>query len=859
MIKRYFATKDNTITNAFDESLTTRGVSGSMGLSDILEVFSIYGQVSSPASGFSLEEARVLVEFDLTQIEADIANKTIPSNAKYFLRLFNAEHGETIPREYNLNVNSVNGAWQEGLGLDMEGYKDLSSGFGSNWIMSQGNPVAATAPLDMTNDIVLTSVAKGRARNTNTFKTIVNAPAANAANAVLVGFTGTTAAIVCTITPDDTGPVTLTTAELVELINTGAVVGKTVTIADTSSFRALQAATGGGAQDLAAGGEGDDKTAVFSGGDGQWVSEGGDVHATPSATQFLDTGLEDLDVDVTSQVALWLDDTNPNNGFLVKLPTSLVDGTQQRSYYTKRFFARGSEFFHKRPCLEVRWNSQVMDDRVNFYSSSSLAPAVDNLNTLYLYNYHRGQLANIPSIGEGNIYVNLYETLGGSPLAQCIDTPATGGYVSTGIYTASVCLQTTASTIHDVWHSGSQASTVLTFGPNVPSNGPLAINFSQLGTFTLTFDNTAASTDADVGNKASTVLTFGPEVPSNGPLVIAFGEVGTFTLTFDSAAGSTDPDIGSDNAATIDPSAERDSAGNAQRVLLLLRDGVEGDVIKNAYDFAYDGSSVGAETVTITAKEKGSTHNITVTETLSNISSVVTTGSDNTATINQSIEGDSAGNAQRTLLLLRDGVTGDRIKNAYDFAYDGSSVGAETVTITAKEKGPTHNIVVTETLDYVSSVVSNGSMINYHSGTIDVKQSTAITAAPDNNLVVTVSNNRSFHYKDQTSRFYLYIRQKNWSPNIFTTATTVPQTEVFENLYYKIIKVATDETIFDYDTTNNSTLLSYDSRGNYFDLDIGMLEPNYTYQVELSLYNVATKSYEQLSFKHKFRVVNNEY
>jgi hypothetical protein len=69
-----------------------------------------------------------------------------------------------------------------------------------------------------------------------------------------------------------------------------------------------------------------------------------------------------------------------------------------------------------------------------------------------------------------------------------------------------------------------------------------------------------------------------------------------------------------------------------------------------------------------------------------------------------------------------------------------------------------------------------------------------------------------------------------------------------------------DETvIFDYDTTDNSTLLSYDSRGNYFDLDIGMLEPNYTYQIELALYNVATKTYEQLSFKHKFRVVNNEY
>ncbi len=729
MIKRYFATKDNTISNAFEPNLSIRAVSASMGLSDILEVFSIYGQVSS-STGLSTEESRVLIEFDLTEIEADIAAKVIPSNAKYFLRLFNAEHGQTIPREYNLEIHSVSSSWQEGLGLDMETYKDLSYGFGSNWTVRSGSTA--------------------------------------------------------------------------------------------------------------------------------WTAAGGDVHAGVSATQSFDTGLEDLNIDVTTQVNGWLDSTRDNNGFMVKLPTALADGSRQRSYYTKKFFARGTEFFHKRPVLEVRWNSATQDDRINFYASSSLAPAADNLNTLYLYNYHRGQLANIPAIGTGNIYVNLYETLGGTPLAQCIDTPVTGGYVDTGIYTASVCLQTTASTIHDVWHSGSQASTTLTFGPAVPSNGPLSMTFGEVGTFTLTFDDTAASTDADVGNKASTVLTFGPAVPSNGPLVIAFGEVGTFTLTFDSAAGSTDPDIGSDNAATIDPSAEKDSAGNAQRVLLLLRDGVAGDVIKNAYDFAYDGSSVGAETVTITAKEKGSKHNITVTETLNNVSSVVTTGSDNTATINQSIETDSAGNAQRVLLLLRDGVVGDVIKNAYDFDYDGSSAGAETVTITSKEKGSSHNISVTESLSNISSTVANGIMVNYHTGSIDVKTSTALAGAPDNNLVVTVSNSRSHHYTGQTSRFYFYIREKNWSPNIFTTATSTPTTEVYENLHFKIIKVVTDEIIFDYDTTNNSTLLSYDSKGNYFDLDMGMLEADYTYKIELSLYSVATKSYEQLSFQHKFRVVKNE-
>ena len=43
-IKRYFANADNTITNAYEENLTTRGTGSNMGRADILEVFSLYGQ-----------------------------------------------------------------------------------------------------------------------------------------------------------------------------------------------------------------------------------------------------------------------------------------------------------------------------------------------------------------------------------------------------------------------------------------------------------------------------------------------------------------------------------------------------------------------------------------------------------------------------------------------------------------------------------------------------------------------------------------------------------------------------------------------------------------------------------------------
>ena len=82
---------------------------------------------------------------------------------------------------------------------------------------------------------------------------------------------------------------------------------------------------------------------------------------------------------------------------------------------------------------------------------------------------------------------------------------------------------------------------------------------------------------------------------------------------------------------------------------------------------------------------------------------------------------------------------------------------------------------------------------------------------------------------------------------------------MYDNLKFKISKVVTDEVIFDYNMTDGSTTLSYDSNGNFFDLDISMLEPNYVYEIKLALFNVMTKSYQELPFKHRFRVVNNEY
>ena len=130
----------------------------------------------------------------------------------------------------------------------------------------------ATAVWETTTPIILTSVAAGAARNGTTYTLSIAAAAANPTDTVLASFTGTSSAITLQITPNNGTnnggtPVNLTTEEVAELINTGAVVGKTVTVTDGSSLRALTTATGGNTTNVVDGGEGDGLVATFVDGD----------------------------------------------------------------------------------------------------------------------------------------------------------------------------------------------------------------------------------------------------------------------------------------------------------------------------------------------------------------------------------------------------------------------------------------------------------------------------------------------------------------------------------------------------------------------------------------------------------------
>lgn len=180
-----------------------------------------------------------------------------------------------------------------------------------------------------------------------------------------------------------------------------------------------------------------------------WDTQGGDFDSSSFLySSSLITGMEDIEIDVTDLVEAWIAGDLDNYGVGIMFSGTYEDGSQEISYYNKKFFARGSEFYFRRPCIEARWDASRQDDRGNFYSSTN-GNTIEN--TIYYYNYVKGQLTDInTNTGSADINVNLYDS-DTNALVHVQDI-YTASRVDTGIYKCVIAdLQTTASMLSDVW------------------------------------------------------------------------------------------------------------------------------------------------------------------------------------------------------------------------------------------------------------------------------------------------------------------------------------------------------------------------------------------------------------------------
>lgn len=194
----------------------------------------------------------------------------------------------------------------------------------------------------------------------------------------------------------------------------------------------------------------------------EWEVAGGDYNSDITFTHYFEEGTEDLEVDITPLVEMWISGTMDNNGVIIHIEDQLGNCNNEASidpygisFYTKKFFARGTEFFFKKPWIEARYNSTVRDDRGKFYRYNPFVPEEETYNYLYIHNVFKGKLYDLPTVGTGNIYVKLFQNPDlplGTPLVQLNgESVATGSWVSTGIYKAKVSIDTELQYIYDIW------------------------------------------------------------------------------------------------------------------------------------------------------------------------------------------------------------------------------------------------------------------------------------------------------------------------------------------------------------------------------------------------------------------------
>ena len=488
-VARFTASADNTITNAFKSDLTTRGTGSSMGLSDILETFSIYGQANSS----SAEKSRILINFPMTPISSSRVSGSLPESGSvsFYLRMYNAEHAQTLPRDYTLEIKAISGSWEEGFGLDMDGYTDeTNNSTGSNWVNANGNDSKAT--------VVLTANSRTAGQANTRQLTVVDADGTSVTFTIDNSTDTSTATIIAFSNANSNrtqfGINTAAAINASALRITATAAGSLVTLESDVSGRSGSSIADPSGTAITDGCL-DMQGSSWSGGDGAWASEGGDYWGTDDVSSSFSAsfpvGNEDLELDVTSLVEQWMQDVTgstgkPNHGFAIAMSSS--HESDSRSFYTKKFFGRGSEFFFKRPALEARWDSSYRDDRNNFYLSSSVVPAEENLNTLFLYNYVRGQLRDIPTITNNGhqIFVSVFSgnaentALSGTALllsvgggvsnnTTALTSVATGTRIDTGIYTASLALtgtsgSATLTNLFDVWWTGSTTNPLAAAG-----------------------------------------------------------------------------------------------------------------------------------------------------------------------------------------------------------------------------------------------------------------------------------------------------------------------------------------------------------------------------------------------------------
>jgi len=143
--------------------------------------------------------------------------------------------------------------------------------------------------------------------------------------------------------------------------------------------------------------------------------------------------------------------------------------------------------------------------------------------------------------------------------------------------------------------------------------------------------------------------------------------------------------------------------------------------------------------------------------------------------------------------------------------------------------------------------------IQFHTGNIVPKILNSSNINPTTQYVTKITNLKPSYINTEEPKLRVYTRKKDWSPNIYTIANSEIQTSIVNKAYYRVIRTIDDLEVISYGTgSDQQTKLSYDVSGNYFNLDMNLLESGYMYNLRFAYYLNGT--YKEQPEIFQFRV-----
>tara|TARA_B100000214_G_scaffold375056_1_gene359840 strand:- start:7109 stop:9772 length:2664 start_codon:yes stop_codon:yes gene_type:complete len=884
-IKRYISNSDTTITNAFKSDLLNRGSNANMGQSDILEMFSIYAQSTTS----SLEQSRILMKYPIADILADRNSGAIPSSGSvnFYLRVFNAEHGQSVPKKYYADIAPIAAAWDEGHGLDMEGYLDNGS---ACWVSSSDDAVSQVVKVSFLSDTRASygaskhvSVYNGRGQRQNYWfktaggdtaptltgteyevdiQTAANKAAIASTFKYQVNLTAATSGITAAFSGSSTSVVLLTNDVLNE-------VSEPVTSDGMSAVYTADVETFGKSAHL-------------------WEEQGGDIykesnvkHTTlPVYSQYFED-VEDLEVDVTSLVEEWLT-TEAAGDVLANKATAEItfsgqptDGSKitlvstngkSVTYNLENGTITGTQ--NANNSAEVN----VDTDANTTTMAAAFAAAVRSVRG------HRDEII----VDNNAAIVRLTQSLGGFGGNRKVDSNGAvqATFSNSGFFNGGVGLVNNGMMLKlsGSYEDGSLEKTFYTKkffargsefffkrpmiearfdDSKLDDRGNFHVSSSLISGAenmeTLYLYNNYKGTLRDIPtvtviNKATLEMTFISAAIDGGTLnlVASDGTSVTFTARDHDHAqlggGSVNAAVTAAGAVTFD----RGNLGADDAADALLAASQFAAAVNMAGHNISDKITAVAEgaKVTLTQVTAGHTGNTAVTDAANWDNGV-------SGTTPANFSGGSGG----IYLRLFDATTGDELEAKPNYPVTGGwdSTGIYTASFALETTASTvQDIWLTEENPEGGGAYKQ---IQYYTGSFSpVTYGASMSAANyDSDYVLKITNLRSSYTIEEKPRFRVYTRKRNWQPNIYTVARNAAPINIIENSYYKITRESDNLDVIDYGTGSvNHTRLSYDMSGSYFDLDMSLLETGYSYMV--SLVFKLDGVYKEQNEKFKFRV-----